>query len=65
MATKIRERNVDGSGYSRHAYTGMAAASFTYTGEAPELSHAVSVSSLGVARNNNMTFMVLGLNAAE
>ena len=42
-------------------YTGMAAASFTFTGEAPDLSHAVSVSSLGVAGITIVTFMVLGL----
>lgn len=42
-------------------YTGMAAASFTFTGEAPDLSHAVSVSSLGVTGITIVTFMVLGL----
>ncbi len=42
-------------------YTGMAAASFTLTGEAPNLSHAVSVSSLGVTGITIVTFMVLGL----
>jgi two-component system sensor histidine kinase/response regulator len=42
-------------------YTGMAAAGFTFTGEAPNLSHAVSVSSLGVTGITIVTFMVLGL----
>jgi PAS domain S-box-containing protein len=42
-------------------YTGMAAASFTFTGAAPDLSHAVSVSSLGVTGITIVTFMVLGL----
>jgi two-component system sensor histidine kinase/response regulator len=42
-------------------YTGMAAASFTFTGEAPDLSHAVSVSALGVTGITIVTFMVLGL----
>ena len=42
-------------------YTGMAAASFTLTGETPNLSHAVSVSSLGVTGITIVTFMVLGL----
>jgi two-component system sensor histidine kinase/response regulator len=42
-------------------YTGMAAASFTSTGEAPDLTHAVSVSSLGVTGITIVTLMVLGL----
>jgi two-component system, sensor histidine kinase and response regulator len=42
-------------------YTGMAAAGFTYTGEAPDLAHAVSVSSLGITGITIVTFMVLGL----
>ena len=42
-------------------YTGMAAASFTFTGEAPDLSHAVSVSSLGITGITIVTLMVLGL----
>src|SRR4029077_8037088 len=42
-------------------YTGMAAAGFTFTGEAPNLSHAVSVSSLGVTGITIVTFMVLCL----
>jgi two-component system, sensor histidine kinase and response regulator len=42
-------------------YTGMAAAGFTLTGEAPDVSHAVSVSSLGITGITIVTFMVLGL----
>jgi two-component system sensor histidine kinase/response regulator len=42
-------------------YTGMAAAGFTPTNEAPDLSHAVSVSSLGITGISIVTFMVLGL----
>lgn len=42
-------------------YTGMAAAGFTFTGEAPNLSHAVSVSALGITGITIVTFMVLGL----
>lgn len=42
-------------------YTGMAAAGFTLTSNAPDLSHAVSVSSLGIAGITIVTFMVLGL----
>ncbi|HUS08907.1 MAG TPA: MHYT domain-containing protein [Pyrinomonadaceae bacterium] len=42
-------------------YTGMAAAGFTLTGIEPDLSHAVSVSGLGVTGITVVTFMVLGL----
>ncbi len=42
-------------------YTGMAAASFTLTSDAPDLSHAVSVTSLGITGIAIVTFMVLGL----
>jgi len=42
-------------------YTGMAAAGFRLTGETPDLSHAISVSSLGTAGITIVTFMVLGL----
>jgi PAS domain S-box-containing protein len=42
-------------------YTGMAAASLRFTGETPDLSHAVSVSSLGITGITIATFMVLGL----
>jgi PAS domain S-box-containing protein len=42
-------------------YTGMAAAGFTLTSDTPDLSHAVSVSSLGITGITIVTFMVLGL----
>jgi NO-binding membrane sensor protein with MHYT domain/signal transduction histidine kinase len=42
-------------------YTGMAAASFTPSGMPADLSHAVSVSTLGIAGIAAVTFTVLGL----
>src|SRR6195256_2153325 len=42
-------------------YTGMAAASFTSSGMPADLSHAVSVSTLGTAGIAAVTFIVLGL----
>src|SRR5690348_9628120 len=42
-------------------YTGMAAASFTPSGMPPDLSHAVSISTLGTAGIAAATFIVLGL----
>jgi len=42
-------------------YTGMAAASFTASGTPPDLSRAVSVSTLGIAGIAAVTFIVLGL----
>src|SRR6202030_98354 len=42
-------------------YTGMAAASFTPSGMAVDLSHAVSISALGTAGIAAVTFVVLGL----
>ena len=42
-------------------YTGMAAASFTPSGEPADLSHAVSISALGIAGIIAVTFIVLGL----
>src|SRR3984957_2952446 len=42
-------------------YTGMAAASFTPSGMPADLSHAVSISSLGTAGIATVTFIVLGL----
>jgi len=42
-------------------YTGMAAASFTPSGEPADLSHAVSISALGIAGIVVVTFIVLGL----
>ncbi len=42
-------------------YTGMAAASFTFSGVPPDLSHAVTISALGTAGIAAVTFIVLGL----
>ena len=42
-------------------YTGMAAASFTSSGMPVDLSHAVSISTLGTAGIAAVTFIVLGL----
>jgi PAS domain S-box-containing protein len=42
-------------------YTGMAAASFTPSGTPVDLSHAVSISTLGTAGIAAVTFVVLGL----
>src|SRR3979411_2767431 len=42
-------------------YTGMAAASFTPSSMPPDLSHAVSISTLGTAGIAAATFIVLGL----
>src|ERR1700739_3574928 len=42
-------------------YTGMAAASFTPSGMAADLSHALSISTLGAAGIAAVTFVVLGL----
>jgi PAS domain S-box-containing protein len=42
-------------------YTGMAAASFTPSATLPDLSHAVSISTLGTAGIAAVTFVVLGL----
>jgi PAS domain S-box-containing protein len=42
-------------------YTGMAAASFSASGTPVELSHAVSISTLGAAGIAAVTFIVLGL----
>ena len=42
-------------------YTGMAAASFTPSGAPADLSHAVSISTLGTAGIVAVTFIVLGL----
>ena len=42
-------------------YTGMAAASFTRSGMTVDLSHAVSISTLGTAGIAAVTFVVLGL----
>src|ERR1700732_5247990 len=42
-------------------YTGIDAASFTPSGMPPDLSHAISISTLGIAGIAAVTFIVLGL----
>jgi PAS domain S-box-containing protein len=42
-------------------YTGMAAAGFRFTGKTPDLTHAVSVSSLGITGITLVTCTVLGI----
>jgi len=44
-------------------YTGMAAATFTVSGVAPDLSHAVNVSALGTVGIAAVTIMMLGIAA--
>jgi two-component system sensor histidine kinase/response regulator len=58
---KIASATLMGAAIPIMHYTGMAAAGFTFTNEAANLSHAVSVSSLGVTGITIVTFMVLGL----
>ena len=58
---KIASALVMGAAIPVMHYTGMAAASFTATMEAPDLSHAIDVSALGTAGVAIVTFMVLSL----
>jgi PAS domain S-box-containing protein len=58
---KIASAVLMGSAIPVMHYTGMAAAVFMYTGQSPDLSHAISVSALGVTGITIVTFMVLGL----
>ncbi|MGH9467182.1 MAG: hybrid sensor histidine kinase/response regulator [Terriglobales bacterium] len=58
---KIASALVMGAAIPVMHYTGMAAASFTYTGKTPHLAHAVSVTALGATGIVIVTFMVLGL----
>jgi PAS domain S-box-containing protein len=70
----LRDEKKTGSGWEKLAgavvmgaaipvmhYTGMAAASFTLAGTPADLSHAVSISTLGTAGIAAVTFIVLGL----
>src|SRR6266550_3235726 len=50
-----------GTGIASMHYIGMAAASFTPSGMPADLSHAVSISTLGTAGIAAVTFIVLGL----
>ena len=58
---KLAGAAVMGAGTSVMHYTGMAAASFMPSGMPGDLSHAVSISTLGTAGIAAVTFIVLGL----
>jgi PAS domain S-box-containing protein len=58
---KLAGAAVMGAGISVMHYTGMAAASFMPSGMPADLSHAVSISTLGTAGIADVTFIVLGL----
>src|SRR5882724_12056265 len=58
---KLAGAVVMGSAIPVMHYTGMAAASFTPSGVPADLSHAVSISTLGTAGIAAVTFIVLGL----
>ncbi len=58
---KLAGAAVMGGGISVMHYTGMAAASFMPSGMPADLSHAVSISTLGTAGIADVTFIVLGL----
>src|ERR1700676_3761515 len=58
---KFASAVVMGVGVAAMHYTGMAAARFTPSMMAPDLSHAVSVSPLGIAGISSVTLLVLGL----
>ncbi|HEX4783011.1 MAG TPA: PAS domain S-box protein [Candidatus Sulfotelmatobacter sp.] len=58
---KLAGAAVMGAGISVMHYTGMAAASFMPSGMPADLSHAVSISTLGTAGIAAVTFIVLGL----
>ena len=58
---KLAGAAVMGGGVSVMHYTGMAAASFIPSGVPADLSHAVSISTLGTAGIADVTFIVLGL----
>jgi diguanylate cyclase len=58
---KLGSAVVMGGAISAMHYTGMAAASFIPSAEPPDLSHAVSISSLGTIGIATVTLIVLGL----
>src|SRR5262249_45017462 len=61
VVRKLVVAAVMGSAIPVMHYTGMAASTFMPAAEAPDLSHAVSVTALGVVGIAIATFMVLGL----
>jgi len=58
---KIASAIVMGAAIPIMHYTGMAAASFTLSDQAPDLSHAVTISTLGMVGIATVTIMVLGI----
>jgi PAS domain S-box-containing protein len=58
---KLMSATIMGAAIPIMHYTGMAAASFMPSSTAPDLSHAVDISSLGIAGISAVTIMVLGL----
>lgn len=61
LSKRFASALVMGVGIAAMHYTGMAAAGFTPLMMAPDLSHAVSVSPLGIAGISSVTLLVLGL----
>ena len=57
---KIASALLMGAAISAMHYTGMASANYTRSTEVPDLSHAVSISSLGIAGIGTVIVMVLG-----
>jgi diguanylate cyclase (GGDEF)-like protein/PAS domain S-box-containing protein len=60
---KIASAIVMGAAIPIMHYTGMAAASFTVSDQAPDLSHAVAISALGMVGIAAATIMVLGITS--
>ena len=58
---KIASASVMGTAVSAMHYTGMASANFMPSAVAPDLSHAVSISTLDTAGIGSVTLIVLGL----
>ena len=58
---KLASAVVMGAAVSAMHYTGMASASFVPSAAFPDLSHAISISSLGTAAIAAVTFIALGL----
>jgi diguanylate cyclase (GGDEF)-like protein/PAS domain S-box-containing protein len=58
---KIASAVVMGAAIPIMHYTGMAAASFTVSDQAPDLSHAVAISTLGMVGLAAVTIMILGI----
>ncbi len=61
IVRKLTSAVVMGAAIPVMHYTGMVAAGFMPTNEAPDLSHAVSISALGMVGITTVTLLVLGL----